>query len=243
MEITALILAGGAGTRLRSVVSDVPKPLAPVCGRPFLEYVLFQLRANGVGRAIICSGYRSGAISDHFGDGRRWGIELRYSVEAEEAPLGTAGALARAAPLAEGERLLALNGDSLFDIAIADLVEDHVRNGAALTLALATASAAGRYGSVATDADGWVTAFAEKPDAGGAPLVNGGVYVVERGVLDAVARDRAVSLERELLPALVGRSLRGRAFEGFFIDIGVPDDYRRAQADDVVWSRLARGSG
>ncbi len=223
----AIILAGGQGTRLRPLVGDIPKPMAPVAGRPFLEYLLVQLRRAGIELITISAGYRAGDIEAHFGRGDRLGVRLEYSVEDE--PLGTAGALKLAASRLAGDRWLALNGNSLLDIPLDNLGHAHTQARAILTMALAHVDDAGRYGRVELAADGAVTSFAEKNDAGRPGLINGGVYVIERRALDGVPAGSFVSLERELLPSLLGHGLRGVAYDAFFIDIGVPDDYRRAQ--------------
>jgi NDP-sugar pyrophosphorylase family protein len=234
----ALILAGGAGTRLRPLVSDLPKPLAPVAGRPFIDYLLLQLRANGINRAVVCAGYRADALMAHLGDGSAWGIELEFSVE--DQPLGTGGALRLAAQHLAGDRCLVMNGDSLFDIPLPEFDAEHVRSGATFSIALATEGEASRYGSVAIDSGGWVTDFEEKSNREEPTLINAGLYMIERKELEQIPAARPVSLEREIMPALIGSGLRGQAFEGYFVDIGVPDDYLRAQSDHEVWERLTR---
>lgn len=230
----AIILAGGAGTRLRSVVSDVPKPMAQVCGRPFIEYLICQLGAVGIGNATILAGYMADSLSATLGE-RSHGVELAYSVESE--PLGTGGALRNALATLTGDRWLVLNGDSLFDIALAELAARH-EPGTPLTLSLANVADAARYGSVATDDDGTVTAFAEKSETPTSSWINAGVFVIERSVVESIASDRPVSLEREVLPALIGRGLRAERLDGYFIDIGIPDDYLRAQQECEVFERL-----
>jgi NDP-sugar pyrophosphorylase family protein len=231
----AIILAGGAGTRLRPLISDVPKPLASVCGRPFIEYLVAQLAAAGVRKATLLTGHMADALEATLGS-RSHGVHLEYSVESK--PLGTGGALKNAETLLDGDRWLLLNGDSLFDISLLGLAANHPSD-ASVTVALAEVSDVGRYGAVTTDDDGTVTAFEEKSESGGMGWINAGVYVVSRAALAAIASDRAVSFEREILPALIGRGLRAQRLRGFFIDIGVPDDYWRAQRECGVFERLA----
>jgi len=233
----AVILAGGLGTRLRPVVESAPKALAKVGGRPFLEYLLAQLRANGFNRALICAGFMADAIERHLGDGRRWGIELEYSVESE--PRGTAGALKLAAPKLAGDRWLLMNGDSLFDIPLQELVDAHARRPSLVTIGLARVADAQRYGHVTLAPDGLIAAFAEKTDTHVPGLINSGLYIIERPLLELIPADRPVSLEREVIPGLVGRDVRGQPFDGYFIDIGVPEDYDRAQRDVEAFDRLA----
>ena len=227
----AVILAGGLGTRLRAAVPDVPKVMADVGGRPFLEYLIAQLRGAGVTSAVLCVGYRGEVVEGHFGDGSAWGMQLTYSVERE--PLGTAGALRLAEPLLAGERWLVMNGDSYFDISLHTLFGAHRSTPAAATLALARVADARRYGGVKCSPDGYVTAFIEKPaaDTAVAGLINSGLYIIERSVFELIPADRPVSFERDVLPGLVGRGLRAAVFDGYFIDIGIPDDYARAQRE------------
>jgi NDP-sugar pyrophosphorylase family protein len=231
----ALILAGGAGTRLRPLITDVPKPLASVCRRPFIEYLVCQLAAAGVTKATLLAGYMADELATTLGDTSH-GVELAYSVESE--PLGTGGALKNALPMLIGRRWLVLNGDSLFDISLSDLVARH-REDAPVTLALANVADAARYGSVTTTFDGSVAGFAEKSEGTAAnSWINAGVFVLERSVLEEIDSDRPISLEREVLPALIGRGLRAERFDGYFVDIGIPGDYLRAQQDCGVFERL-----
>jgi NDP-sugar pyrophosphorylase family protein len=231
------VLAGGAGTRLRPVISDLPKPLAMVCGRPFIEYLICQVAAAGITRATLLTGYMSELLRETIGD-MSHGVELEYSAESE--PRGTGGALKLAEPLLAGDAWLLLNGDSLLDVSLNELVERHVA-GSFATLALTRVEDARRYGGVTTADDGGVTAFREKSDATEAygAWVNAGVYVLERAVLKLIDSDRPVSFESEVLPALIGRGLRAERLDGYFIDIGIPDDYRRAQQECSVFERLA----
>ncbi len=233
----AIILAGGLGSRLRPVVNDAPKSMARVAGRPFLEYLLAQLRSNGWTRALVCAGFLAEAIESHFGDGRRWDMELEYSTESE--PRGTAGALKLAEPMLVGDRWLLMNGDSLFDISLQELVDAHIQKPSLITIALARVADGQRYGRVTCAPDGMITAFAEKTDAATPALINSGLYIIERPLLDLIPADRPVSLEREVIPALVGEGVRGVPFDGYFIDIGVPKDYARAQDEPALFERLA----
>jgi mannose-1-phosphate guanylyltransferase len=212
--------------------------MAEVAGRPFLEYLLGQLRAEGIAKATVCTGYMADAIASHFGDGAQWGVELRYSVEHE--PLGTAGALKHAEPLLVGDRWVLMNGDSLFDISLRDLIARHAARPAPVTVALARVSDGHRYGRVILSADGTISAFAEKTDAATPGLINSGLYVIERQLLNQIPAGRAVSLERDVLPRLVGTSMHGAPFNGYFIDIGVPDDLLLARSDTEIFERLAR---
>jgi NDP-sugar pyrophosphorylase family protein len=174
-DITALILAGGLGTRLRSVVADRPKVLVPVHGRPFLAFLLDQLAAAGLRHAVLCTGFRAELVREELG--LRWGpLELEYS--AEESPLGTGGALRRALPLARSEVVLALNGDSYCDADLPGFFAAHDTSRSAGTLLLTEVADTSRYGRVECNRDGRVLAFSEKQSAGGRGWINAGVYLL-----------------------------------------------------------------
>jgi NDP-sugar pyrophosphorylase family protein len=230
-DIPALILAGGAGTRLRPVVSDRPKPMATVGGRPFLELQIEWLRRQGVRRVVLCTGHLHQHVEDHFGDGRAFGVSIAYSLE--RSPLGTGGALKLAEPLTGGGSFLALNGDSFLDVDLAGLVRAHAGRLAAGercagTLVLTAVPDAREFGSVELDAGGRVVRFDEKAQARPGPgRVSAGVYCLETALLDLVPPGRNVSLERETFPLALARGLAlfGRPAEGFFVDIGTPHGY------------------
>jgi NDP-sugar pyrophosphorylase family protein len=227
-DVEAVVLAGGLGSRLRGVVR-CPKVVAEVAGRPFLAHVLEKLREAGICRALLCTGVGGAQVAGALGDGARLGIRLRYA--REPRPLGTAGALRWA--LASGALgpgpALVLNGDSLIDLDLAAFIDRHRRAGVPASVALAQVSDRGRFGAVITDAGGRIRAFREKRGRGPG-LVNAGVYLLERAVLDAVAPGRPVSLEREVLPGLLGAGgVRGVVTGGPLVDIGTPASFRAAQ--------------
>lgn len=233
-----VILAGGLGTRLRPVVPAVPKPMAEIAGRPFLEYLLLQLSSQGFRDVVLCLGHMAESVQDHFGDGSPWEMTVEYSVETQ--PLGTAGALKLAEPRLRGDSWLVLNGDSIFDIRFDVLLRGHAEAGALATLALAQVADRGRYGSVDLGSGTEIAGFIEKRDAHGRGLINGGVYVVERRILEGVPAGRHVSLEREVFPVLVGRGLHGLPLAGDFVDIGMPQDYLRLSEAPEMLLRAAR---
>ena len=226
---TAIILAGGLGTRLRDAVPDLPKPMAPVQGRPFLEYQMDYWIAQGVARFVLSVGYRSEAIIGHFGTAYR-GASIDYAVE--ETPLGTGGGLLLAAEkTADDAAFLLLNGDTFFAVDLAALTAFHSERRAGWTFSLFRAGEAGRYMGVTASADGRIQSLRSGNGEIGA-LANGGVYLIDPARLRRIsyrAGDR-VSLEDELLPAFeaAGGELFGMTSAGRFIDIGVPADYRRA---------------
>ena len=221
----AIILAGGLGTRLRTVVPDLPKPMAPVAGQPFLAWILDRLADAGFGRVVLAVGYRHDAIRDHFGFAYR-GMNLAYSVE--EGPLGTGGAMRLALDQISESPVFVLNGDTYLEVDYAAMLAAHVAHGVGLTVAVARVADVSRYGSLRIS-DGRIVAFLEKGSQGPG-YINAGVYLMARGILDAFPIGTSHSFENELLVPRV-EELRPLAFRagGLFIDIGVPEDYERAQ--------------
>lgn len=224
----ACILAGGRGTRLRAVVSDRPKPLVEVGGRPFVTRLLDQLRAAGIARAVLCTGYMAEQMEETLGHDYR-GVELRYSPERE--PLGTAGALRLALEhVASSDVILALNGDSYCDVDLVAFGDDFRSSGARAALVLVEVEDAGRYGRVRVDSEGWIERFDEKSSDTGPGWINAGIYLLRRDVIAEVPAGRKVSIEREVFPRLAGQGLRGFASRGGFLDIGTPASLARAAA-------------
>jgi D-glycero-alpha-D-manno-heptose 1-phosphate guanylyltransferase len=225
-HITAAILAGGLGTRLRPVVADRPKVLAEVGGRPFIFYLLDQLAAVRVRRVILCTGYLAHQVRDTLGE--TYGpLNLLYSQE--PSPLGTGGALRFALPMLESETVLVLNGDSFCEANLRAFCLVHRLRGAKATLLLAEVTDTGRFGWVELDGEGRITGFREKGKATGDGWVNGGVYLVNRSFLESIPPQEIVSLEQDLFPAWIGRGLYGFRSQGRFIDIGIPESLAGAE--------------
>lgn len=225
---TAVVLAGGLGTRLRSVLQDLPKPMAPIGELPFLSYLLHSLEAFGVEEAILSVGYRREAIVEHYGHsyGR---MALRYAVE--EEPLGTGGGILLACRMTDAADVLILNGDTLFDVDLDGMVAAHFASTAAITLALKPMRDFDRYGTVQLDAAQQVRAFHEKqPCAEG--LINGGVYLLRNDLWNRIGVSAKFSFEKDVLERYLDElDFRGYVSEGYFIDIGIPEDYARAQVE------------
>jgi NDP-sugar pyrophosphorylase family protein len=226
-SLTAAILVGGLGTRLRASVRDRPKVLAEVLGRPFLAYLLDQLADAGVRRTVLCTGHLAGLVRDAFGPSYR-GMELAYSEE--QTPLGTGGALRLALPQLDSDPALALNGDSYCQADLGGLLGFFRSQKAKAALLLAGVPDTSRYGRVAVDETGAVVRFVEKGGAAGPGWINAGIYVLGQEALGAIPENRPVSLEREVYPAFVGRGLYGWQGGGRFIDIGTPESYAEAAA-------------
>lgn len=225
---SAVILAGGLGTRLRSVVADLPKPMAPVGGRPFLEYQLDYWISQGISRFVLSVGYRHEAITRHFGP-RYKGIQLDYAIE--EQPLGTGGGLLLAVEkLDQGQPFLLLNGDTYFESDWTVLDAFAVEHDADWCFSLFRTSEKGRYMGIEMSDQGRIISLKSGLEQG-PRLANGGVYWVHPRALTGVGRlDEKLSLEDDLFPRALaaGHRLLGIEFCGTFIDIGVPDDYHRA---------------
>jgi NDP-sugar pyrophosphorylase family protein len=230
-DVPCLLLVGGLGTRLRPVLNDLPKPMAPIVGRPFLEYLVRWLGRVGVVQVILCAGYRSEKIQEYFQNGDSFGVRITYSLEDEL--LGTWGAIRQAAENLRSPNFLVLNGDSWLQVDLEKLVKFHVRTGGIATIAAADVRNATRFGSIQTDACGRIMQFAEKQTRGSG-FVNGGIYVFSRAAL-ACTPAKEGSLEREIFPLLVSRGLYAMSVSGYFIDIGVPEEYKRLQNDAKSW--------
>ena len=223
----AIILAGGFGTRLRSVVKDLPKPLAPVAGRPFLAHVLDLLAAQGIGRAVLATGYMAERVEQELGPD--WhGMQLVYSPETE--PLGTGGAIAKAMPRLRGDAFFVLNGDTFLALDYAALDRAADAAGRSMCMALAAVPDVARYGAVVVE-DACVTGFREKGQPGPG-FINAGVYRLRRDVQARFPATANFSFETDVMAGLVAAG-QVSAFEQTrrFIDIGVPEDYERAQTE------------
>jgi mannose-1-phosphate guanylyltransferase len=225
----ALVLAGGEGTRLRPLTYTVPKPVLPLVGRPHIAYVIDWLVRHGVDDVIVSCG--------HLAEGMRQavaavepGVRIRYAEEPDAR--GTAGAIRFAEDML-ADRFLVLNGDVLCDLDLTALISQHNDTGAQATIALYPVSDPTGYGLVHRKDDGEITEFLEKPepDQIDTDEINAGAYLLERSVLDFIAPDRAVSIEREVFPKLIGEGLYGIRLEGYWIDIGTPARFLEANWD------------
>lgn len=224
----AIILAGGLGTRLRDAVPDLPKCMAPVAGRPFLFYVINHLRLQGIERIIFSLGYKHEVIG-------AWLAEefatMDYECVVEEEPLGTGGAILLASQQVKGDQVVVANGDTLFKVNLPELFSLHLQKEADCTLALKPMYNFDRYGVVETDKHNTITKFHEKqfyPEG----LINGGVYILDTKPLMTGSFPPKFSFEKDFLEKQAGTGrLTGLAQDQYFIDIGIPEDYTRAQTD------------
>ena len=235
-DCPALVLAGGLGKRLREAYDAGPKVLAPVAGRRFLEYLLLWLHDSGIRRVILCIGYKGTQLERWLGKGREYGLDVRYSSEA--TPLGTAGAIKHAENLVHGDSFFALNGDSFLDVDLREMCRYHSSHSGVGTLAITSQSGSARYGNVEMNRKGEIIRFAEKGPSGAAnessssvSLINGGVYLLRKTFFDLIPRGRPVSIEQEVFPQLTDGRLHGFITNSYFVDIGIPADYERAQTE------------
>ena len=224
----AIILSGGFGLRLQGVIGDLPKPMAPIAGRPFLELLLRQLKRHGFSRVILSVGYKSEIIREHFGE-KAFGMELLYSVET--SPLGTGGALREAGRYMKTETAVVMNGDSYTDVDLRDVVRGHAKNKTDVTV-IVISETRSDAGSVVLDRDGRVMTFAEKRVVPDSRYLSAGIYVVNKGLIGLIPSSGKISLEEQLFPEWLanGRRIEGFVFDGWCIDIGTPERYQKAQS-------------
>jgi len=229
-SLKAVILAGGFGTRLRPISYLYPKPMVPIKGKPFLQYLLDSLKVQGVSEFILCLHYMSDRFIEYFGDGSKFGYKITYSVE--EKPMGTAGAIKKVESYLDST-FLVLNGDTYLDVDIQRMLSFHQNNENLGTIALVKMRSASRYGLVKISPNCRVIGFFEKVQVSEG-YINAGVYIFERKILDYILADREVSLEKEVLPSILGKEkICGFLVDGYFIDIGVPEDYYRLEKNAV----------
>jgi mannose-1-phosphate guanylyltransferase len=227
--VQALILAGGEGTRLRPLTYTVPKPVLPLVGRPHIAYVIDWLVRHGVDDVIVSCGHLAEGMRQAIAE-LEPGVEISYAEEPDAR--GTAGAIRFAEDLL-GDRFLVLNGDVLCDLDLTALIAQHERTNASATIALYPVADPSGYGLVHRRDDGEITEFLEKPEPEQIDTdeINAGAYLLERPVLDRIPPDRAVSIEREIFPELIGEGLYGIRLEGYWIDIGTPERFLEANWD------------
>jgi D-glycero-alpha-D-manno-heptose 1-phosphate guanylyltransferase len=225
--LEAIILAGGFGTRLQKVVSDKPKSMAPVNDKPFLEYLLNFLTGQDIQRVILSVGHKHEMIENYFKD-RYKHISISYAFEDE--PLGTGGGIVNALQQVEGEMAFAMNGDSMFRIDLQAMLNHHLKNEADLTIALRFLDDTSRFGTVKIDSTRRVTGFVEKKQDSGEGYINGGIYLINKRFLTSSTFGKKFSIEKDCFEKCYKNSgLYGFPAKGYFLDIGVPEDYMTAQ--------------
>ena len=235
--VRAFVLCGGAGTRLRPVLADRPKSMALIGETPFLQLLIERLRSQRVSDVILGTGYMAEKIESYFRSRNDLGMRIRYSREHE--PLGTGGALKLAEPFIS-DPVLVLNGDSYVEWELLPMLELFTAKDAAVVVVVQAVADVARYGSVALDHDGRVTEFIEKGIPAGPGLINAGVYLLRKQIVRELPAGTAISLEREVFPSILDRRVYGLVCTGLFIDIGIPDDLKRAQ--ELLASRVGAAS-
>lgn len=219
----AILLVGGFGTRLMPLTKNTPKPMLTVAGLPVTEHQLAMAKSAGITNIILATSYLSEVFIPYFGDGSGWGMSIQYAVE--QTPLGTGGAIRNAIQFLDSdESIVVLNGDVLSSHNLAKQIEQHEENNADVTLHLTQVQDARAFGCVPTDQTGRVTAFLEKMENPISNQINAGCYIFKSHILDSIALNTVVSIERETFPALVksGASIFGYLENTFWVDIGTP---------------------
>lgn len=222
-----LILAGGLGTRLQTVVSDRPKVLVPVLGRTFLDFLVFQLHEQGLRHIVFLLGYRHKMVEAHIQTVLATRFpDMDFAVSVENSPLGTAGALRMARAFCN-DTFLVINGDTYVEFDAKSLIRTHHKTSALITMLALKVDDAGRYGSLDMDSDGRIHAFREKEAVQTPGLINAGIYAMEPGILESIPDNSVLSLEHTLLPMLLkqGEHLQALQTNGHFFDIGTPESY------------------
>jgi len=236
----AVLLAGGLGTRLQSVVNDRPKPMALIGDKPFLEYVLMELKRNNIIDIIFAVGYKGSMVEEYFQSGKDFGLNILYSYE--ETPLGTAGAIKLAGQYIKDDRFFVLNADTLYRLDYSRILGIENELNLDMTLVLREVPDISRYGAARLSEEnrGFLTAFNEKESEAKKGTINGGVYLLNRELLEQIPEGK-VSLENEIIPKLMkeGFKLGGLVNDGYFIDIGIPEDYYKfihdVESEVIKW--------
>jgi len=226
-NLTCVILAAGLGTRLKPILQDTPKPMAMVNGKPFLEYLIAQLKKERIDDIVLCIAYKAEVIEGYFSDGKKFGVHIRYAKG--DKPAGTAGELLRAKPYIQSNPFIVMNGDSYCEVDFRALFAYHRNYKAQITVAATKVKDTSRSGSITIAEDGSITNFVEKEPTKKSGYINGGIYLFNQSALDEIQRQQYRSLEQEAFPAFIRRGLYAFKTSGLFIDIGTPADFQRAQ--------------
>lgn len=230
MTNEAIILAGGLGTRLQSIVKDVPKPMAEVAGRPFLDYIMYFLAKNNVEKAVLAVGHKFEIIQGHLDKAKnRYGLEITYSIENEL--LGTGGAIYQAFNHIQSDKAFIINGDTYFDLSLSDLYHFADAHNAELAFALREVTDTQRYGNVVCSPNNNILSFTEKGETTEKTIrINGGIYLMRKSLLTRFPMPKKFSIEQDLFQSKTqDLNAYGKTYPGTFIDIGIPHDFLIAQ--------------
>lgn len=222
MEV--IILAGGFGKRLQNVIEDIPKPMAPINNRPFLDYLLDYLIINNAKKVVFSVYYKYDLIKNYYGNNYK-GLSISYSIDKKE--LGTGGAIKNALLMINGENTFVINGDTYFNVNLSQLYNEHHFNNNDITFSLKPMSKFDRYGYVITDASGSIISFKEKKycDYG---EIDGGIYLIKKSIFDYTVDKHAFSFNNFIIDNLIDLRVGSLLCDDIFIDIGTPEDYKRA---------------
>jgi D-glycero-alpha-D-manno-heptose 1-phosphate guanylyltransferase len=223
-----IILAGGLGTRLKDILPDIPKPLAPINGIPFLDLLIKQVSAfKAIDKIILAIGYKADAIIKHIEE-KTWSLPIEFSQE--ETPLGTGGALKKALKLCKQDTVLALNGDSYLALDFDSFLKHHVKNHADITLAYTETDNASRYGQIMIDSTSQrILAFHEKDAKISKGFINGGIYLMRKNIFDRLSLPDSFSIEKDAFVKFLKYNFLGFFCSGTFIDIGTKESYLKGQ--------------
>ena len=220
-----IILAGGSGTRLKSIISDIPKPMADINGKPFLYYLISYLKTQGIKSIILSVGFKGEIIINYFGN-EMDGIKLIYSIE--KFPLGTGGAILKALELVQGSGVIVINGDTLFNVDLHVMVKAHNKNNAEMTIALKEMKNVERYGKVVIDENDMIIGFQEKKYFKNG-LINGGIYIIKKNIFQKFSLPSKFSFEKFIEREANNLIISSYCSYAYFIDIGIPEDYYKAK--------------
>ncbi len=227
---TAIILAGGMGTRLKTIISDLPKPMAPIMNVPFLTYQLNYLKHFGIKKVIFSVGYLSEKIIAHYNQSFE-NISIEYSIE--KNPLGTGGGIRMAMSNLNEDLVLILNGDSFFDLDLEQFYNLHLEQKSDFSLALRYVNNSERYGNIEFNSSNQITSFIEKNQLNQSGYINAGVYILSKKLyLQNTKSNINFSIEKDFFEKQLNQLIiKGFEFKDYFIDIGIPEDYLKAQDD------------
>lgn len=233
VEIDAVVLVGGKGTRLRPLTLSAPKPMLPTAGVPYLSHLFSRIREAGIRHVVLGTSYRAEVFEEYFGDGDELGLEIEYVVEAE--PLDTAGAIRNVHDRLRAEHVIVFNGDIISGADLGEQLRVHRESEADVTLHLQRVPDPSRFGSVPTDENGRVQAFLEKTPDPPTDQINAGCYVFRRSVIERIPTGRRVSVERETFPGLLaeGAHIQGFVDASYWLDVGTPEAFVQGSADLV----------
>jgi len=225
-DISSVILAGGLGTRLRAVVSDHPKVLAPVHGRPFVTFLLDQLMAVGLQKIILCTGYKADIVKDQIGEKYK-NVNILYSEESQ--PLGTGGAIKLAQRKISSEIFVVINGDSYVNAKLSRFFNWFESAGHDAAIYLTKVDNIKRYGHIVTSKNSEIQKFIEKGSSSGSGWINAGIYLLNKNLFKSMPEAKPFSMESDFFHSLIGRGLYGYKDETEFIDIGTPESFFKAE--------------